>query len=227
MNILLLLCILIIITLAIYLLQKTLDKLGLLIGITLMNILAFILSFKYTILSNITISTNSIAFISMLTVIYMYYEKTNEKETKKVINEIFIINIIAAGLLYIMSLYPQEVINTVGINIKNVFIDNYRMLIAYPITTLLSSYGMIYIYKKIKNLYDNMFISTTVSFLIIGLLELLLFNLITYLFRFNFKTIIELTLGTYMVRIILTVIYSFYLTLLLKKKKVRKWIQYI
>ena len=222
MNILLLLCILIIITLAIYLLQKTLDKLGLLIGITLMNILAFILSFKYTILSNITISTNSIAFISMLTVIYMYYEKTNEKETKKVINEIFIINIIAAGLLYIMSLYPQEVINTVGINIKNVFIDNYRMLIAYPITTLLSSYGMIYIYKKIKNLYDNMFISTTVSFLIIGLLELLLFNLITYLFRFNFKTIIELTLGTYMVRIILTVIYSFYLTLLLKKKKVRK-----
>ena len=201
MNILLLLCILIILTLAIYLLQKTLDKLGLLIGITLMNILAFILSFKYTILSNITISTNSIAFISMLTVIYMYYEKTNEKETKKVINEIFIINIIAAGLLYIMSLYPQEVINTVGINIKNVFIDNYRMLIAYPITTLLSSYGMIYIYKKIKNLYDNMFISTTVSFLIIGLLELLLFNLITYLFRFNFKTIIELTLGTYMVRI--------------------------
>ena len=227
MNILLLLCILIILTLAIYLLQKTLDKLGLLIGITLMNILAFILSFKYTILSNITISTNSIAFISMLTVIYMYYEKTNEKETKKVINEIFIINIIAAGLLYMMSLYPQEVINTVGINIKNVFIDNYRMLIAYPITTLLSSYGMIYIYKKIKNLYDNMFISTTVSFLIIGLLELLLFNLITYLFRFNFKTIIELTLGTYMVRIILTVIYSFYLTLLLKKKKVRKWIQYI
>ena len=222
MNILLLLCILIILTLAIYLLQKTLDKLGLLIGITLMNILAFILSFKYTILSNITISTNSIAFISMLTVIYLYYEKTNEKETKKVINEIFIINIIAAGLLYIMSLYPQEVINTVGINIKNVFIDNYRMLIAYPITTLLSSYGMIYIYKKIKNLYDNMFISTTVSFLIIGLLELLLFNLITYLFRFNFKTIIELTLGTYMVRIILTVIYSFYLTLLLKKKKVRK-----
>ena len=222
MNILLLLCILIILTLAIYLLQKTLDKLGLLIGITLMNILAFILSFKYTILSNITISTNSIAFISMLTVIYMYYEKTNEKETKKVINEIFIINIIAAGLLYMMSLYPQEVINTVGINIKNVFIDNYRMLIAYPITTLLSSYGMIYIYKKIKNLYDNMFISTTVSFLIIGLLELLLFNLITYLFRFNFKTIIELTLGTYMVRIILTVIYSFYLTLLLKKKKVRK-----
>ena len=222
MNILLLLCILIILTLAIYLLQKTLDKLGLLIGITLMNILAFILSFKYTILSNITISTNSIAFISMLTVIYMYYEKTNEKETKKVINEIFIINIIAAGLLYIMSLYPQEVINTVGINIKNVFIDNYRMLIAYPITTLLSSYGMIYIYKKIKNLYDNMFISTTVSFLIIGLLELLLFNLITYLFRFYFKTIIELTLGTYMVRIILTVIYSFYLTLLLKKKKVRK-----
>ena len=222
MNILLLLCILIILTLAIYLLQKTLDKLGLLIGITLMNILAFILSFKYTILSNITISTNSIAFISMLTVIYMYYEKTNEKETKKMINETFIINIIAAGLLYIMSLYPQEVINTVGINIKNVFIDNYRMLIAYPITTLLSSYGMIYIYKKIKNLYDNMFISTTVSFLIIGLLELLLFNLITYLFRFYFKTIIELTLGTYMVRIILTVIYSFYLTLLLKKKKVRK-----
>ena len=222
MNILILFCILIFLTLAIYLLQKTLDKLGLFIGITLTDILAFILSFKYTSLSNMTISINSIAFIAMLTILYIYYEKTNEKETRRVINKIFVINIIAATLLYIMSLYPQEVINTVGINIKNVFIDNYRMLIAYPITTLLSSYGMIFLYKKVKNLYDNMFISTTVSFLAIGLLELLIFNVITYLFRFNFKTIIELTLGTYMVRIILTVLYSFYLTLILNKKKVRK-----
>ena len=222
MNILICFCILIIFVLLIYTLEKTLDKLGLLIAVIVTNTMAFILSFKYMTISNLTININSVAYISMLSTLYLYHEKTNKKETNKLINEIFILNIILALLLPIGSLYIQNVNDTVGINMKNVFIDNYRILIAYPITSILSSYGMIYIYTKVKNLYDNMFISTSVSFLLIGLIELIIFTLISYLSILKAKTIIEIILSTYMLRILLTVIYSFYLTLILNKKKVKK-----
>ena len=227
MNVVINFCILFILMILIYILYKKLDKLGLLIAITITNILSFILSFKYMTLSALTININSVAYISSLSVLYLYYEKTNKKETNKLINEIFILNIITAILLAISSLYIQTINDTIGINMKNVFIYNYRVLIAYPITSLLSYYGMIYIYNKIKEIYDNMFISTTVSFLSIGLLDIILFTLISYLLKFNIKSLVDLILSTYMFRILLTVVFSFFLTLVLKKKKVRKWIQLI
>ena len=222
MNILIYFCILIILTLLIYILQKRLDKLGLIIAMAITNTISFILSFKYMILSNLTININSVAYISMLSVLYLYYEKTNNKETNKLINQMFVLNFITALLLPIASLYIQSIDDTVGINMKNVFIDNYRLLISYPITTLLSSYGMIFIYQKVKQIYDNMFISTTVSFLLIGLLDMIIFTLINYLFKLDIKTIIELILSTYMLRILLTVLYSFFLTLITRKKKVKR-----
>ena len=222
MSILIYICILFILTTFIYLLYKLLDKTGLVIAITTTNLLSFMLSFKYMLFSTFTININSVAYISMLSALYLYYEKSTKKEVNKLINEIFILNIISALLLPLASLYVQSINDTIGINMKNVFIDNYRILIAYPITSFISSHGMIMIYKKVKEIYDNMFISTTVSFLLIGLIDMILFTLISYLNIFNIKAIIQLILSTYMLRILLTVIYSFFLTLVLKKKKVKR-----
>jgi hypothetical protein len=168
------------------------------------------------------INANSITYISMFSILYLYLEKTNKKETKKLINLNFILNLVIVSLLILMSLYIQNIDDTVGINMKNVFLDNYRILLAYPITITLCLYGIIYMYNKIKTIYDNLFITTTVTFLLIGLLEIILFTIISYLGILNIKTIIKLILSTYMLKIILTVIYSLYLILISSKKKVRK-----
>ena len=222
MNIIICFCILIILTMLIYLLYKFLDKLGLLVAIIITNALSFILSFKYMSLSNLTINVNSISYISLLSALYLYHEKTSKKETNKIINMLLFLNVFIGILLYLSPLYIQTIDDTVGINMKNVFYDNYRILFAYPICSMLSSYGMLFIYRKVKEIYDNMFISTTVSFLLIGLLDLILFNMISYFLILTNKTIIQLILSTYMLRILLTVIYSFFLTQILKKKKVKR-----
>lgn len=224
MNILIYFCILLLSLLTIYISNKNKDKIGLIVSFIIMNLLSFILAFKYITISNLTINANSITYITMLSILYLYLEKTNKKETKKLININTTINIFIVSLLVLMSLYIQSLDDTIGINMKNVFLDNYRLLIAYPLSTTLSFYGILWIYEKVKNIYDNMFITNTVTFLLIGLIDLIIFTSIGYLFTLSIKTIIKLILSTYMLKILLTVIYSIFLMLIQNKKKVKKWI---
>ena len=222
MNVLIYFCILIVVTLMIYFMHKLLSIQGLTITLLTMNIISFILSFKLLKFSNINLISNSITYISMFTIIYLMLEKTNNKEVIKIINTNFIINIFIAIMLYLTSYYTQTLNDTVGINMTNVFIKNYRVLLAYPIATALSSHLIVLMYNKIKNLYDNMFISTTTTYLAIGLVDIIVYVLIAYLNVYQVKILIQIALSTYMVRLILTVIHSIFLILITTKKKVRK-----
>ncbi len=221
MNILIYLCILIISMLVLYISKKTLGNLGLIATFIGMNLLSLILAFKYITLSTINLNSNSITYITMFTSLYLLLEKRDKKEVKKIINLSFIINIFSAIMLFIMTYYTQSLTDTISINMKNVFFNNYQILIIYPLTTLLSNYILIWAYDKIKNLYDNIFIATVTTYLLVGIIEGLIYTPLAYYQILNVKTIIQLILSTYMIRLILTVIYSIYLTLL-SRKEVKK-----
>ena len=154
----------------------------------------------------------------MLTSLYLYLETTDKKETKKLANLNFITNIFIAIMLYIMTYYTQSLTDTISVNMKNVFLNNSSILLVYPLTTLLSSYLLIWVYEKIKKLYDNHFITTVTIYLLVGIIEGILYTLLAYGTLLSTKTIIMIILSTYMVRLITTVIYSLFLTLLAKKK---------
>ena len=93
MNIIIYLIIFIICFLFLYLSNKLLGNLGLVITTITMNITSFILSFKYTTLSTINLNSNSICYVTMLISLYLLIEKTNKEETRKISNLNFIINI--------------------------------------------------------------------------------------------------------------------------------------
>ena len=117
-----------------------------------------------------------------------------------------------------MTNHTSSLTDTIGINIKNVFEVNSIILLTYPIVTLISNYLLIIMYEKIKKLYDNMFITTVTTFMLIGIIEGMLYTTISYYNILNFKTIIQLILATYMIKLIITVIYSIYLMFITKKK---------
>ena len=121
-------------------------------------------------------------------------------------------------MIYMMSYHVQSLTDSISINMKNVFIDNKRILMIYPITTLISNYLLIWAYKKIRKLYDVPFITTVTTYLLIGLIEGILYFFLTYYNILDTKIIIKLLLSTYMVRLIITIIYSIFLTLLTSKK---------
>lgn len=218
MNSLIYLCILIISIFSIYIANKLLGKIGLTVTFIGMSLVSFLLAFKYVTLSTINLNANSIPYVTMFTSLYLLLETIPKKEVKEITNLNFIINIFSAIMLFLMTYHTQSLTDTISINMKNVFINNYKILIIYPITTLISNYLLIWMYDKIKKLYDIPFITTVTTYLLIGLIEGILYNLLVYDKVLNYKTIILIILSTYMVRLIITVIYSLFLTILSKKK---------
>ena len=218
MNSLLFILILIISIFITYICSKYLKKEGLIVLFTTSSIISYILSFKYLAFQNISYNANSIAYITMLTALYLLLEKKYSKDVNRIINLNFILSIMIGITLYITSNYTQSLSDTVGINMTNVFINNYRILIAYPISIFISQKILIRIYEKIKKLYDNLFISTVTTYLAIDLISLIIYILISYFNILNNSDLIKLILSTYMIRLIITLIYSLFLTILTKKK---------
>lgn len=223
MNELLCICILIISMVSIYIAKKYSNKLGVTIIYIVSNILSFILTFKIVTLSTLNFNANSITYVTMFTSLYLLLDNYSKKEVNSIINLNFIINIFCGLMLYIMSNYTQSLTDTIGINMTNVFTINAKILITYPITILISQKLLTIVYDKIKNLYDNIFISTVTTYLAIGLIEAILYNCITYINILKPSNTIKILLSTYMIRLIITVIYSIFLTIV-SKKKVKKWV---
>ena len=71
MNILIYFCILLLSLLTIYIANKNKDKIGLIVSFVIMNLLSFILAFKYITISNLTINANSITYITLLSILYL------------------------------------------------------------------------------------------------------------------------------------------------------------
>ena len=218
MNVVIYLCILIISMFSFYFANKLLGKLGLTITFIVMNIVSFILSFKYVTLSTINLNSNCITYVTMLISLYMILEQTSKKEAKEITNLNFIITTFLAVMLYLMADYTEAITETVSINMRIVFLKNKQILIVYPITTLLSNYLLIWVYEKIKKLYDNYFITTVTIYLLIGIIEGIAYTLLVYGKLKNIKINILLILSTYMIRLIITIIYSIFLTIISKKK---------
>lgn len=223
MNVIIYLIILIISMFSLYIFRKLLGDLGLKVLFILMSITSFLLTFKYITIFGLSLNANSITYITMFSCAYLLLENNDKKEIKKLSNMNFIVSILGAILLYIMAYHTQSLTDTISVNMKNVFIENTRILFAFPIITLLSNYLLIMMYEKIKELYDNMFITTVTTFLLVGIIEGILYTLLSYYNILTLKIIIELILSTYMIKLILTVIYSI-LLMILTKKKVAEWI---
>ena len=221
MNILICFLLLVISLVSLYFFYKFLGKLGLSLLLVIMNIISLVASFKYITLTTINLNANVFSYITMFTTIYLLMENYSEKEVKKYINMNFFITIFTSILLFLMSYHQESIIDSISINMKNVFINNYRILIAYPLSTFLSNYLLIILYKKMTKLYDIPFITTVTTYLVVGLVSNLTFYFGAYLKIFNLKTILELSLSTYMISLIITVIYSILLPQI-KKVKVEK-----
>lgn len=221
MNVMIYFGILIISMCTLYAFRKILGDLGLKVVFILMSITSYLLTFKYITIGKLSLNANCITYITMFSSAYLLLENNKEKELKNLSNMNFIISILSSVLLYIMAYHTQSLVDTISINMKHVILGNTRILFAFPIITLLSNYLLIYMYQKIKTLYDNMFITTVTTFLLVGIIEGILYTIISYYNILTIKIIIELILSTYMIKLILTVIYSILLILLTKKKVVK------
>lgn len=217
------LIVLIILTMTItYCLYQLLDKRGLYFSLVIMNLVAFVLSFKIIYLFKININIGLVPLIASLSIIYIFITKYGYKETKNLILISLYSNISAGIMLIIMNYFLPAITETISINMQGTFEYNYKILIAYPIIITLSQYTVIKLYKLITSLNSNTSICVMLTYIITGLLYTIVFYILSYIGTINISNSLFIGISSYIIGIPITII-NLLLINYITNKKVIKW----
>ena len=223
MNELFLLLLLAIGLILIYVLYKKLDKRGLYFAIVILNIMTFIFLFKISYIFKMNVNIGIIPFILVLNIVYIYIIKYGNKEIKNLEIVSLYTNISTALLLVIMNYYIPAVTETVSINMIGTFEYNYKILITYPIIMFLSQYIVIKLYSFISKLQNNTVISIILTYIITALVYTVIFYIICYIKILSLKDSIFIGITTYIVGLVIMLLYAFFIKMITGSKKVTKW----
>ena len=204
--------------LTMFCLYKLLDKRGLYFSLVMMNIIAFVLSFKNSYVFKMNINLGIIPIISSFTIIYLFLSKYNAKETKNLIKISLYSNITVALLIAIMNFFIPAITGTIAISMQETFEYNYKILITYPIIMSLSQLATIKLYGLLKQLQDNTTISIALTYVITGLLYTVVFCVISYIKVLPVKYSLFVAISTYIIGIAITMINILFIYIINKKK---------
>ena len=211
--------ILIVLTLLIiFCLYKMLDKRGLYFSLVIMDLIAFVLSFKITYVFRMNINIGIIPLIATFSILYIFLTKYSSRETKNLLTITLYSNISAALLLIIMNYFIPAITETISINMQGTFEHNYKILILYPIITLLSQLASVKLYGLLQQIQDNTSISIALTYIITGLLYTVVLYALSYINILEIQYSLFLGISTYILGLALTIINIFFINFLNQKK---------
>ena len=222
MNEIVMLLLVIICLLTILIFYKVFDKRGLYFASTLLTLLSFILSFKLGYIFKLNVNLGIIPFISVLSITYIYLIKYDKKNIKDLLIVTGITNIILSLLLVVLTYYIPSITETISINMEGTFETNYKILIIYPIITIISQYLIIKLYSFITSISDYTFISLLLTYIITGIIYTIIFYVLSYINILNIKDSIFLGISTYIIGLIVHILNILFIIYLTKSKKVKK-----
>ena len=217
-SIIIVLLLILVSLLLIYSMYKIYDKRGLYFSLVIMNIMSFILSFKIIKIFSLNINLGLIPMISIFTIIYIIITKYSIKDKKTILSLSLYTNIITSILILITNYFIPTVSETISISIKGTFEYNYKILILYPITILLSQYIIIKLFNYLKELQSNIIINITLPYITTGLVYTLVFYLIAYINLIDIKNTIFMGVSSFLIGIIITLLNTLIIDLIFKKK---------
>ena len=217
-SIIIVLLLILVSLLLIYSMYKIYDKRGLYFSLVIMNIMSFILSFKIIKIFSLNINLGLIPMISIFTIIYIIITKYGIKDKKTILSLSLYTNIITSILILITNYFIPTVSETISISIKGTFEYNYKILILYPITILLSQYIIIKLFNYLKELQSNIIINITLTYITTGLVYTLVFYLIAYINLIDIKNTIFMGVSSFLIGIIITLLNTLIIDLIFKKK---------
>ena len=222
MNEIIFLILIIVTLLTIFTLFKLFEKRGLYFSLVILNIATFILSFKIILFLKLNINLGIVPYIGVLSTIYLFIIKYGPKEIKELQKISLYTNILTAIFLTSINYFIPAITETISINIKDTFIYNYKILIAYPVIMLLSQYLIVRLYTFVSSIQSNKSICILLTYIITALLYTVVFHIVSYISVLTIKNSIYIGISTYIVGLIVTTIYIAFIYYLSKSKKVIK-----
>ena len=204
--------------LTIFCLYKMLEKRGLYFGLVIMDLIAFILSFKISYVFKMNVNLGIIPLIASFTIIYIFLTKYNSKETKNLLMISLYANIAASLLLVVMIFFIPAITETISINMKGTFEYNYKILIIYPIAVLISQLSTAKLYGLLKQIQDNTSVSIALTYIITALIYTIVMYGIAYIKIMDIKYSLFLGISTYIIGLAITIINIIFIKVLNDKK---------
>ena len=197
-----------------------LDKKGLYLMLIIMTIVSYILSFKVLNIWGLNVSANIITIISLFEIIYLLITKETKKNQNNYLSITIFCLIGTSFTILTTSSYIPSINDTLSTNLKELFINNYPILITFPILLIISEIISPQLYKILNQIYQNKIISINLNYIIIGLINSLIFSFIAYN-NINFINKINIALATYFIGLVISILYTPIFNYLTSKKKVR------
>ncbi len=222
MNEIIFLIIILLTILLTFCLYKLLDKRGFYFSLVILNICAFILTFKITTILKLNVNLGIVPYLGVLTIFYIFMIKYGYKENKDLIKISLCTNVITAILLVIMNYFVPAITETISINIEETFKYNYKILIAFPLIMLLSQYLVCKLFKYISGIQSTKWICILLTYIITGIFYTTIFYILSYIKVLNIKDSTFVGISSYIVGLVITIINILFVYLLTKSKKVIK-----
>lgn len=197
-----------------------LDKKGLYIMLIIMTIVSYLLSFKVLNIWGLSVNANVITTISILEIVYLLIEKETKKNHYNYLFLTIFCLIATAFAILTTSSYIPSINDTLSTNMKGLFIDNYQILIIFPLLLIITEIISPQIYLTLNQIYQNKIISINLIYMVLGLLNSLIFSFIAYASDPSFLSKLNIALATYFIGLIISILYTPIFNYLTSKKKV-------
>lgn len=202
----------------IYALYKILDKQGLYYSLIMLDLLAYILTFKITTVLKMNINIGIVPLISSFTCLYLILIKYGNKNIKNIFKITFLSNVVFGLLLTTTNYFFPSLTDTISKSIEETFITNYKLLILFPIVVFSGQYVINKIYGYVTDVQNNIFLATMLSYIISAIIYIIFYYLIGYINILTIRDSLYLGVTTYITGIIVTIINIAFIYSLNRKK---------
>lgn len=205
----------------IYIVHKYFDKHEFYILAIIYSILSFIMSFKLVNIFGIDINLGIIFSSGLLVILYYFVNRYGKGEDKKLITTIGISTLLFGIVLILNTLIVPSLNDKNSIIYQDLIFSNMPILILYPIslvgTLLLGNYT----FNELKKENNKRIIKTILTIIGILFADVFVFMYFSYAFIIRFDTSMMITLGNYLVKTVITVVYILIINKIFGVKKVK------
>lgn len=221
MDVLLMILMMIISIILLFISQYLFEKKGLIYIYLIYNIVSFLLSFKIIEVLGINLNANIILSSLITSLTYLIIEKTSFDEYKNIIKKVLVMNLIISLIILISSLYIGTVNDINSVNMENLFVNNYKILISYPIIMVLNQSIILLIYKNISDITKSCNIKIILTNFTALMIETVLFSIFSYIFNIKITELLIIIVSNYLIKALISTIYTPLISYLMNLKKVK------
>ena len=210
--------------LMIYCLYKIFDIRGLYFSIILLDLIAFVLSFKISYIFKMNINLGIIPLIASFSILYILIIKGKTKDIKNIYKLTLYSNVSISLLLIVMNYFIPAITETVSINMQGTFEYNYKILIIYPFMVLLSQYTITKLYSLVNQVQPKISLNIILTYIITAVFYTIIFYMLCYIGNIELKYSLFLGISTYIIGLIITLINIYFVKYMTSNsKKVIRW----